>query len=792
MALYFYAPAHFRLALPFLDWASFDNEFANTQNISFQFATMPTSPTLGTLNSREGSRERNVSDSHTQAKSLFVHSLSETVTTESLTSLFSQFYPLKHATVVQDPVTKRSKGYGFATFADSEDAQKALDSLNGFQFEGRKLKIEVAERRHRSGKDEEDNPKDKSHSAVLRSGRLRSTPEQKKPLKLIIRNLPWTIKEPEQLADLFRSYGKVKYATIPVKKPGLSAGYGFVLLRGRKNAETALDAMNGKEIEGRILAVDWAVEKDVWEAAQRQEIDKISPNVLSSSFSNELAEVDQPGNGEVDDGSVAPSIGDEVDDSRSSGSEDDNKEQTAEDLAIISDFPNRNSNPNAYTSNSSTLFIRNLPFSATDEMLREHFIPFGPIRYARVVVDFATNRSRGTGFVCFYRQEDAETCLRDSPRPRFASGNALTSHGEREIPQLKQSILEDPRKDPSGRYTLGGRVLQVSQAVDKGEAEILMSAGNSLRDARDKDRRRLYLLSEGTIPPNSPIYQYLAPAEINLRQDSMKQRQTLLKSNPSLHLSLTRLSVRNLPRSMTSKTLKALAREAVVCFARDVKAGLRKPLSKEELSRGGPELRDNEKERKAKGKGIVRQAKIVFEGREGKKVSEDSGAGRSRGYGFIEYTSHRWSLMGLRWLNGYVAGNDSTDSAVTGGDSRGIGEKGKRLIVEFAIENAQVVGRRLEKEIKARERSKLISEKKERREIPSRPAKNLDRDTITKRRNGVKRKRDSDEIAATEPVAAAPDLSGGNAQRSSDLADRGKRQRIIVRKRMLRRARKGT
>lgn len=744
---------------------------------------MPTSPTLGTLNSREGFREPNVSDSHTQAKSLFVHSLSETVTTESLTSLLSQFYPLKHATVVQDPVTKRSKGYGFVTFADSEDAQKALDSLNGFQFEGRKLKIEVAEPRHRSGKDEEHNPKDKSQSVVLRSGRLRSTPEQKKPLKLIIRNLPWTIKEPEQLADLFRSYGKVKYATIPVKKPGLSAGYGFVLLRGRKNAETALDAMNGKEIEGRILAVDWAVEKDVWEAAQRQEIDKISPNAPSRSVSTELAEDDEPGDGEVDDGDVAPSIEDEV---------DDNNEQTAEDLAIISDFPNRNSNPSAYTSNSSTLFIRNLPFSATDEMLREHFLSFGSIRYARVVVDLATNRSRGTGFVCFYRQEDAETCLRDSPRPRFAPGNAITYHGEREIPQLKQSILEDPRKDPSGRYTLGGRVLQVSQAVDKGEAEILMSAGNSLRDARDKDRRRLYLLSEGTIPPNSPIYQHLAPAEINLRQDSMKQRQTLLKSNPSLHLSLTRLSVRNLPRSMTSKTLKALAREAVVCFARDVKAGLRKPLSKEELSRGGPELRDNERERKAKGKGIVRQAKIVFEGREGKKVSEDSGAGRSRGYGFIEYTSHRWSLMGLRWLNGYVAGNESKDSALTVGNSRDIGEKGKRLIVEFAIENAQVVGRRLEKEIKARERSKLISEKKERRGIPSRPAKNLDRDTMTRRRNGVKRKRDFDEIGAAEPVPAAPDLSGDNAQRTSDLADRGKRQRIIVRKRMLRRARKGT
>lgn len=747
-------------------------------------------PALGTLNDREGITQRNLLGSHTQAKSVFVHSLSETVTTESLTTLLSQFYPLKHVTVIHDPITKRSKGYGFATFTDSEDAQKALDSFNGVHFEGRKIKIELAEPRNRSGKDEENNQKDKSHSAVFRAERLRPTPEQKSPLKLIIRNLPWTIKEPEQLADLFRSYGKVKYATIPVKKPGLSAGFGFVLLRGRKNAEKALDGMNGKEIEGRILAVDWAVEKEVWEATQRQGMDSVSPNALSRSFSNELAEVDQPGTKELDDGDVTPRIVDEVNDEQNRISEDDVEGQIAEDLAISSDIPHRDSNPKAYTSSSSTCFIRNLPFSATDEILREHFMSFGPIRYARVVFDLATKRSRGTGFVCFYRLEDAEACLRDAPRARFVPGNASASRGESSFPQLKQSILEDPRKDPSGRYTLDGRVLQVSQAVDKGEAESLTSAGNSLRDARDKDRRRLYLLSEGTIPSNSPIYEHLAPAEITLRQDSVKQRQSLLKSNPSLHLSLTRLSVRNLPRNMTSKNLKALAREAVVCFARDVKAGLRKPLSKEELSRGGPELRETEKKRKAKGKGIVRQAKIVFEGREGKKVSEDSGSGRSRGYGFIEYTSHRWALMALRWLNGYVARKSSNDSGRTVGNSGGIEEKGKRLIVEFAIENAQVVGRRHEKELKARERSKLISETKEQLEIPSSSAKNPGRDTLARMRNGVKRKRDSDEIPAMKPVPAPPEVRGGNCP--SDPAERAKCQRIIVKKRMVRRARKGT
>jgi nucleolar protein 4 len=57
-------------------------------------------------------------------RSLFVRSLSSTATTETLTQYFSQSFPIKHATVVLDPVTKQSKGYGFVTFVDAEDAKR--------------------------------------------------------------------------------------------------------------------------------------------------------------------------------------------------------------------------------------------------------------------------------------------------------------------------------------------------------------------------------------------------------------------------------------------------------------------------------------------------------------------------------------------------------------------------------------------------------------------------------------------------------------------------------------------
>ncbi|EDN05308.1 conserved hypothetical protein [Histoplasma mississippiense (nom. inval.)] len=558
-------------------------------------------------------------------RTLFVRSLPASATTESLTEYFSQSYPLKHATVVLDPQTKQSKGYGFVTFADHEDAAKALEEFNGSDFDGRKLKIEVAEPRHREIDENQGKSVSISHLKQVRE--IRKT--QAQPPKLIIRNLPWSIAEPDQLSNLFRSFGKVKHAVIP-KRGTKHSGFGFVVLRGRKNAEKALNAVNGKEVDGRTLAVDWAVEKSVWDEFQNHTDDVIDEGV------------------EEDAGKK---IDEDVEDER----------------------------------NASTVFIRNLPFNATDDSLYEHFVQFGPLRYARVVVDAETDRPRGTAFVCFWKNEDAISCLRDAPKRT----DLLRSEDSKpKMSTIKHSVLEDENKDPSGKYTMDGRVLQLSLAVSKSQAAKFEAEGSSRRQARDKDKRRLFLLSEGTIPSNSPLYKQLSPSEIAMRETSAKQRQKLIKSNPMLHISLTRLSVRNIPRNIDSKALKALAREAVVGFAKDVKSGLREPLSKEELHRSTEDMKEADRLRKAKGKGIIKQAKVVFEGKEGSKVDEKSGAGRSRGYGFIEYYSHRSALMGLRWLNGH---------AVSGSD-----KKKKRLIVEFAIENAQVVKRRQDKEEKSR------------------------------------------------------------------------------------------
>lgn len=715
-----------------------------------------------------------------QTKSLFVHSLPKTATTESLTKLFSQTCPLKHATIVIDPETKVSKGYGFVTFADAEDAQCARALLDGSLFEGQKIKVEAAEPRQRGLDHGGETHRKRKHasSAAVKSEAVRGRGESDSqgPPKLIVRNLPWSIKEPAQLAALFTGYAEVKHAILPKKSPGLSPGFGFVMLRRRKEADHALRSVNGKIIEGRKLAVDWAVNKAVWDALHKEEDGHEETQTSKKNLpSNAVPRIEPEAVNDPAEQTAVDGAGD--------AHTGDNKPQG---------IPEAKLHKGERDPIKQTLFIQNVPFSVTEDMLREHFRTFGSLRYARIVVDPATERSKGVGFVCFHAPENADACLRGAPHSNPINTDKAAA-GVGGAPPAARSLLESYLADPTGRYTLEGRVLHISRAVQKDEAERLTTANRSLRDLQDTDKRRLYLLSEGKIPSNSPLYNQLVASEIKLREDSARQRQTLIKGNPSLHLSLTRLSIRNLSHNVTSKALKALARKAVVGFATDVKTGVRQPLSREEITRGGPILKEADKVRKAKGKGIVTQAKVVFEGKEGRKVTETSGAGRSRGYGFIEYASHRWALMGLRWLNGrglediteYDRGPDTSRAEFK--------DKKKRLIVEFAIENSQVTGRRQERETKARERAQITAENRGSGEMTdSRGKASSQNKQMARMRRKTQEAVDSRKKPTIKP---ALQHAHGVEDRSNTLAVDDKlarRQRIIGKKRMIRKYRKTT
>lgn len=87
------------------------------------------------------------------ASKLFVGGLPYAVTEDELRELFAAIGQVESAQIIIDRETNRSKGFGFITMANDDDAQTAIKELDGKDFQGRRLAVNEArpqERRERS------------------------------------------------------------------------------------------------------------------------------------------------------------------------------------------------------------------------------------------------------------------------------------------------------------------------------------------------------------------------------------------------------------------------------------------------------------------------------------------------------------------------------------------------------------------------------------------------------------------------------------------------------------------
>ncbi len=97
-----------------------------------------------------------------QNQKLYVGSLPYKTTEDEIHQLFSQFGTVTSVKIVTDRVTGQSKGFGFVEMASEDDAQKAIEGVNGTQFGGRSLIVSVARppsAREEGGFDRGDRPR---------------------------------------------------------------------------------------------------------------------------------------------------------------------------------------------------------------------------------------------------------------------------------------------------------------------------------------------------------------------------------------------------------------------------------------------------------------------------------------------------------------------------------------------------------------------------------------------------------------------------------------------------------
>ncbi|KAH9920029.1 RNA-binding domain-containing protein [Epithele typhae] len=723
-------------------------------------------------------------------------------------------WPTKSATEAED------HSIAHAVFKTPATASDAVNKLHAHVFKGSLLSATLKRRMDGLAKAAAANLK-KPRKSADNSTKPSVGPAPNRASRLIVRNLPFDITE-QDLRAIFLPYGPIHSVHIPLAKvdpkekdeeevDGSSKprtkGFAFVWFLSRKDAEKAMEGANGLEVEAgmaqtlfsdkqkkkkqrreekklkakvqaegegeeggeededdddddeeddrgkRTIAVDWALSKDKWEAEKAKlEADAEDGDSSSSSSGEEGEEDDGSDEGEDEQLGVHEGHSDEDSSDEESGFDEEDDDQT----------PMKPTLPAPEV--GTTVFVRNVPYEATEDELRTLFRAFGPLRYARITMDHATGRSRGTAFACFWNKEDADKAIEQS-NILFAETVGAESLAVKKNPfKLPSLLTPDPSASMAQNLVLHGRTLGVSCAVTRDEASKLKEAGERQREKADK--RNLYLLREGIILPNTPAAENMPAAEVEKRTTSFNSRRALLRSNPSLFVSRTRLSVRQLPLFVSERMLKRLAIHAIRAFEKEAKSGTREPLTADELAEPVPEDKDADgdvkmeaadsdakaaadKKGKKGGKHPqgkpgrntgVRQAKIV---RQGDRVDAVTGKGRSKGYGFLEPHTHADALRVLRWANNNPAVHPlfegwwraEFEELIAAEKKKGAGKDGKvdearvkrireelergappkgrgTLIVEFSIENVQVVQRRAAKTGKEKEKEERTDKRK--------------------------------------------------------------------------------
>ncbi len=86
-------------------------------------------------------------------QNLFIGSLAYATNDDSLKAFFEQVGEVDSARVITDRESGRSKGFGFVSFVDEANNQKAVDQLNGKELDGSEITVSLA-------RPKEDKPRD--------------------------------------------------------------------------------------------------------------------------------------------------------------------------------------------------------------------------------------------------------------------------------------------------------------------------------------------------------------------------------------------------------------------------------------------------------------------------------------------------------------------------------------------------------------------------------------------------------------------------------------------------------
>jgi len=144
----------------------------------------------------------------------------------------------------------KSKGFGFISFEEAEQAEAACDDLDGKEMGGKTLFV------GRAQKKAERQAELKRKFEMMKMERM----NRYQGVNLFVKNLDDSIDD-ERLREEFKDFGTISSARVMVED-GRSKGFGFVCFSSPEEATKAVTEMNGRIIVAKPLYVALAQRKE--------------------------------------------------------------------------------------------------------------------------------------------------------------------------------------------------------------------------------------------------------------------------------------------------------------------------------------------------------------------------------------------------------------------------------------------------------------------------------------------------------------------------------------------------
>lgn len=187
---------------------------------------------------------------------IFIKNLDKSIDNKALHDTFSAFGNILSCKVAMDP-SGESKGYGFVHYEKEESAALATDKVNGMLLEGKKVYVGPFLHRNERGSDSD----------------ARFT-------NIYVKNLDEAVSE-DEMRDLFAAHGPISSSILMKDDEGKSKGFGFINFEDAASAASAVEALNGKDINGKELFVGRAQKKAEREAMLRQKFEELRSERIS-------------------------------------------------------------------------------------------------------------------------------------------------------------------------------------------------------------------------------------------------------------------------------------------------------------------------------------------------------------------------------------------------------------------------------------------------------------------------------------------------------------------------------